>query len=142
MGRAAAEVVPRRGKGTRYVRFSHATEDYGVFSYADEARRRLSDAERDELDAIIAWFSDHLEEPMCFVPVRPAPRRGPAREPEPSAVCWFHASAVEHVARARRIAVLVRRARIHIVERRSDRVPGQICSEDGVQMTTASFWGD
>jgi hypothetical protein len=84
MGRARAERVPRRGRGTKYVRFAHADDD--------------------------------------------------------RAVCWFHASAREHIKRARRLSILVRRAGIPIVERWHDEIPGLICSEDATQLAVASFW--
>jgi hypothetical protein len=139
LGRTPRESVPTRGAGSRYVRFCHADEPYGVFSYLTDARRLLSDDERVELDALVRWFSDHLEEPACLVPARVS-RRASRGEAEPSAVCWFRADAGEHVVRARRLSVLVRRARISIIEKWSDRVPGQICSEDADQLAVASFW--
>jgi len=43
---------------------------------------------------------------------------------------------------ARRLSVLVRKARSPIVELRRDRISGQICSEDGEQLAVASFWED
>jgi hypothetical protein len=139
LGRARAERVPIRGAGTKYIRFSHRDEPYGVFSYLRDAKPRLSDSDREELKALREWFQTHLEEPDCFVPIRV--RRGrAAREGEPTAVCWFRSSATEHVNRARRMSVLVRRARIPIIELRRDRVPGQVCSEDGEQLAVASFW--
>jgi hypothetical protein len=141
LGRVRAERVPTRGTGARYIRFAHADEPFGVFSYLREARPRLSDPDRDELKMLREWFQAHLEEPDCFVPVRP--HRGRAsRVGEPTAVCWFRASATEHVSRARRMSVLVRRAKIRIVEFRRDRVPGQVCSEDGEQLAVASYWED
>jgi hypothetical protein len=141
LGRARAERVPVRGAGARYMRFAHKDEPFGVFSYLGDARPWLSETDRDELNALRKWFQAHLEEPDCFVPIRV--RRGSvAREGEPTAVCWFHASATEHVTRARRMSVLVRRAGIPIVELRRERIPGQVCSEDGEQLAVASYWED
>jgi hypothetical protein len=141
LGRVRVERVPTRGTGSRYVRFAHVDEPYGVFSYLKDAKPMLSEADRAELEELRAWFGAHLDEPDCFVPVRP--HRGKAsRVGEPTAVCWFRASATEHVNRARRMSVLVRRAGIPIVEFRRDRVPGQVCSEDGEQLAVASFWED
>jgi hypothetical protein len=120
LGRSSVERVPTRGAGARYIRFAHRDEPYGVFSYLGDAKPRLSDSDREELNALREWFQGHLEEPDCFVPIRV--RRGKAaREGEPTAVCWFHASAAEHVNRARRMSVLVRRVRIPIIEFRRDR---------------------
>jgi len=141
LGRARTERVPTRGAGSKYIRFAHRDEPYGVFSYLRDAKPRLSDSDREELKAHREWFQGHLEEPDCFVP--PRPRRGKAeRHGEPTAVCWFRSTAREHVDRARRMSVLVRRAGIPIVEFRRDRVPGQVCSEDGEQLAVASFWED
>jgi hypothetical protein len=139
--RARVERVPTRGAGSRYIRFAHRDEPYGVFSYLTDAKRWLSNSDREELKALREWFQAHLEEPDCFVPIR-VRRRKIARDGEPTAVCWFHASATEHVMRARRMSMLVRRARIPIVEFRRDRVPGQVCSEDGEQLAVASYWED
>jgi len=133
--------VPTRGAGSRCIRFAHRDEPYGVFSYLRDAKPRLSDSDREELKALREWFQAHLEEPDCFVPMRV--RRGKAaREGEATAVCWVPSTAKEHVNRARRMSVLVRRAGIPIVELRRERVPGQVCSEDGEPLAVASFWED
>jgi hypothetical protein len=139
LGRARIERVPTRGTGACYVRFAHADEPFGVFSYLGEARPALSDPDRAELKALRDWFAAHLDEPDCFVPGRPRCGRA-SHVGEPTAVCWFRATATEHVSRARRMTMLVRRAGIRIVEFRRDRIPGQVCSEDGEQVAVASFW--
>jgi hypothetical protein len=136
MGRTRSEAVPRRGKGAAFVRFAHESEPYGVFSYLDDAKPRLNEPDREEVGALVAWFSEHLDEPATMVPAR-AEGRGVS---EPSAVCWFRTSARDHVRRARRLALLVRRARIPIIEWRREVVPGEICSEDAHQIATAAFW--
>jgi hypothetical protein len=133
LGRSPAERVPTRGRGSRYVRFAHAADPYGVFSYAKDARPSLAALDCDELDHLLQWFADHLDEPESMVPVR-------AASDDDRAVCWFRASARRHVTHARRLSILVRRAGIPIVERRSDDVPGLICSEDAHQLAVASFW--
>lgn len=138
-GRAPSEALPLRGAGDLFVRFAHAVEPYGVFSYLNDAERRLAGAERAELDEAVAWFNAHLDAPARLVPVLRG-RRVPRGKREPSALCWFRATAHGHVARARRMAILVRRAGIPIVERWSFDVPGQICSEDTEQIAVASFW--
>jgi hypothetical protein len=140
LGRSPVEQVPQRGRGELFVRFEHAQEPYGVFCYTDEARVALPRADQDEMEQILVWFDDHLELPDSLVPVRPQPRRGRLVDGELSAVCWFRARAREHVEQARRLALLVRRARISIIERWTDRLPGQICSEDEAQLAIASFW--
>ena len=142
LGRTTHDRVPKRGAGHRYVRFAHRTDPYGLFSYLNDARPRLSEPDRAELEAIVGWFNENLDEPDCMVPVRVAARgRRAENDAEPSAVCWFKATARAHVARARRMAILVRRTGIPIVELRRDLVPGQICSGDAAQIAAASFWG-
>jgi hypothetical protein len=59
----------------RYVRFEHATEiirgiTYGPFTYVDEARDILVGSDRAELDDVMSWFNDNLEEPERMVPFR------------------------------------------------------------------------
>lgn len=49
LGRAELEKVPRRGAGARYVRFAHRTRPFGVCSFVDDARPRLSEPDRVEL---------------------------------------------------------------------------------------------
>ena len=141
LGRGRVERVPTRGTGGKYVRFAHVDEPFGVFSYLKDARPMLSEAERAELQELRRWFAAHLDEPDTFVPVRPQGRLA-SRHGEPTAVCWFRTSASGHVSRARRLSVLVRRARIPIVELRRDRISGQVCSEDGEQLAVASYWED
>jgi hypothetical protein len=141
LGRVPAEAIPKRGNGATYVRFAHDVEPYGVFSYVSDARRRLSERDRGELDDLLAWFRAHLDEPTRLVPVLRQRRTG-SSDPEPSALCWFRASAREHLERARRLTVLVRRAGLPIVERWSEDVPGQVCSEDVEQVAVASFWSE
>ena len=137
LGRERPLSVPRQGSGSRYVRFGHEHEPYGVFSYASDARSRLDDLERDELDGLLAWFRTHLAEPRSMVPTNEV---AACDEEGPRAVCWFRASAREHIDRARRLAALLRHARIPIVERWSDALPGRLCSEDGEQLATSPFW--
>jgi hypothetical protein len=138
LGRALNNGVPKRGTGTHFVRFAHLREPYGVFSYVDEARGWLREEKREELDEIVGWFRAHLDEPACLVPARR--RRKTEDEGNAEAICWFRAEAREHVRRARRLAALVRRAGVPIVERWCDVVPGEICSEDKDQLAVASFW--
>jgi hypothetical protein len=136
LGRERPPSVPRQGTGSRFVRFVHAREPYGVFSYIGDARRRLDERERDQLDALVQWFREHLDEPSSMVPVHEPAAAGDG----PRAVCWFRASARAHVDRARRLAVLLRAAHIPIVERWSDVVPGRLCAEDTNQLATSPFW--
>ncbi len=139
LGRTPGYPVPKRGRGRRFVRFAHAREPFGVFSYLDVVRARLGDEGRAELDQLVAWFDEHLREPDSMVPVW---RRvaGNASDEDEVAVCWFRASARQHIAQARRMAKLARQAEVPIIERWVDRLPGQICSDDAHQLAVASLW--
>jgi len=139
LGRTSGDAIPKRGTGSRYVRFAHARDPYGIFSYVSDARTRLSEPDREALDALVAWFRQSLDIPLCLIPAY-LPRRRGRDNLDGSAVCWFRASAREHVEHARALAILVLRAKIPIVERWSDRIPGRICSTDAKQIAVASFW--
>jgi hypothetical protein len=72
IGRRVPAPTPQRER-LRYVRFEHATETirgvtYGPFSYVDEARDLLIGGDRAELDDVMQWFNDNLEEPVRMVP--------------------------------------------------------------------------
>jgi hypothetical protein len=152
LGRSRRETVPRGpGSGTRFVRFAHGTDNCGVFSYVSDARRsfggdrsfgspqrRLQRArDLEEMEALLAWFGEHLESPARLVPVvYDSDDTGEGSR----GVCWFRAGAVEHVVRARRLALLLRRAGVDIVEWRRDEFPGQICWEDAAQVVFAPIW--
>jgi hypothetical protein len=137
LGRERPATVPRQGTGSRYVRFVHEHEPYGVFSHFDVARVRLGEPERTELDELLGWFRAHLDLPTSLVPVHEPTAEGGEG---PRAVCWFRASASEHILRARRVAILLREARIPIIERWSDELPGRICSADEAQLAISPFW--
>lgn len=129
----------------RYVRFEHATETirgvtYGPFSYVDEARDILVGGDRAELDDVVQWFRDNLEEPERMVPFRDVDeRRARRRKREAMAQCWFREDAGAHIARARELVVILRRAGFEFVERWSDRLPGKLCAADGVQIAVVPF---
>ncbi len=137
LGRERPASIPRQGTGSRFVRFVHEREPYGIFSYVSKARPRLGELERDQLEALVGWFREHLDEPSSMIPVHEPDAGG---DDGPRAVCWFRASARAHVARARRLAVLLRAARIPIVERWSDVLPGRLCAEDDKQLAISPFW--
>jgi hypothetical protein len=65
-----------------WVRFEHEQEPYGVFSYAANARATLPAERIEELNRMLAWFSDHLHAPDLLTIER----------------FWFRAESAAHVA--------------------------------------------
>lgn len=124
LGRPTVEPLPAR-QTVLWIRYEHESEPYGVFSYTDEARRRLDPHEVEEVAAILRWFDAWLVAP----------------ELDAGAIdrFWFRAEAVEHVSRARRLGELVGHAGIPIVERRTRRVPGKIRWQDPHQVCLLTF---
>ena len=129
----------------RYVRFEHATETirgvtYGPFSYVDEARDILVAGDLYELEELMRWFNDNLEEPARMVPFRDVgERRARRRKREAMAECWFREDAEGHIARARELVAILGRAGFEFVERWSERLPGKLCAEDGVQIAVVPY---
>ncbi len=136
--------APRRDE-LRYVRFEHATEifegvTFGPFSYVADARRRLTGDDLAELEAVVTWFSDNLEAPERMVPFRDVgPRRARRRKHDAMAQCWFREDAALHIAKARELVAILGRAGIDFAELWSDRLPGKVCAEDGIQIAVVRF---
>jgi hypothetical protein len=140
LGRRDVEPQPQRRADAKYIRFEHASERFGVFSYVRDARKEVGKEARAELDALIAWFNEHLNAPSRMVPFRPVGRRAHRyRWTETTAICWFREEASEHVIRARRVAAIVCSAGIPIVERSVRRIPGKLCSEDDFQIAVQAY---
>ena len=106
-----------------WVRFEHAHEPYGVFSYLRDAESSLPEGGREQLDSLRDWFYEHLGAPDAATLER----------------FWFRAEAVEHIERARTLANLVNSAGIPIVERRTKRVPGKVKWEDTHQAAVFTY---
>ena len=106
-GRDLKEPLPVRTT-TEWIRFEHAREPYGLFSYTTAMRERLRGSELAEFDALVDWFFTHLDAPAEATHER----------------FWFRAEALLHVEKARRLAALHVAAGIPIVEHRTRRVPG------------------
>lgn len=129
----------------RYIRFEHATEiihgiTFGPFSYVTDARGILVGKDLEELDDVMRWFNDNLEEPERMVPFRyVGERRARRRKREAVAQCWFREDAEAHIARARELVAILGRAGFVFVERWSDRLPGKLCAEDGIQIAVVPF---
>jgi hypothetical protein len=122
LGRRLSEPLPVRAT-TEWVRFEHEVEPYGVFSYLDETRARTDNHDRDEIDAIYAWFADHLGAPELMERAR----------------FWFKAEATEYVVRGRRLMELAVGAGIPIVERRTRRIPGKVRFQDDKQVAVHAY---
>lgn len=122
LGRTLPSPLPAR-RTRVWVRFEHDSEPYGVFSYVDDALAVLEDHECRELDALTDWFNAHLAIPRGMTTER----------------CWFGSEAAEYVARARKLARVVRSAGIPIVERRTRRVPGRVRWKDDHQFVVFTY---
>jgi hypothetical protein len=122
LGRQLKSPLPIRTT-VEWIRFEHEREPYGVFSYLQDAREVLGAELRDELNTLYGWFVDHLDAPNLLTIER----------------CWFRIEAAEYVARARRLAAILRAAGIPIVERRTARVPGKVTWEDHHQVAVRTY---
>jgi hypothetical protein len=122
LGRTLGAPLPVRTTD-EWVRFEHEREPYGVFSYLRDARKGLGAGLRAEVNALNDWFEEHLHAPDEATLER----------------FWFKAEAREYVERARRLAELVRRTGIPIVERRARRVPGKVRWEDEHQVAVRTY---
>lgn len=144
VGRRVPSPAPRRDE-LRYVRFEHATEifegvTFGPFSYVADARKRLTGDDLAELEAVVTWFSDNLEAPERMVPFRDVgPRRARRRKHDAMAQCWFREDAALHIAKARELVAILGRAGFDFAELWSDRLPGKVCAEDGIQIAVVRF---
>jgi hypothetical protein len=144
VGRRVPAPTPQREE-LRYVRFEHATEiirgvAFGPFSYVGDARKLLVGSDLAELNDVMRWFSDNLEEPERMVPFRDVgERRARRRKREAMAQCWFREDAEAHIARARELVAILGRAGFAFVERWSERLPGKLCAEDGVQIAVVPY---
>jgi hypothetical protein len=122
LGRKLKSPLPVRTT-VEWVRFEHAREPYGVFSYLRDAATLLSAEARAELKTIGDWFNEHLGAPDEATLER----------------FWFRSEAADHVEKARRLSELVRAAGFPIVERRTHRVPGKVKWEDPKQVAVFTY---
>jgi hypothetical protein len=89
----------------------------------NRAAKNLDEEAREEIRELNRWFCDHLHAPDLDGIER----------------FWFRAEASEFVNHACRLAGLLRRAGIPIVERRSRRVPGKVRWEDSHQVAVLTY---
>lgn len=101
------------------------------------AAYRLSDSsnitewDREILAELMHWFDDNLPRPACFDGARTA------GEYE-RAICWFQPTAVEHIRRARELAILLELngEQIRLIRTRQ---PGRVYYEDKAQVVARPY---
>lgn len=127
------------------MRFEHVTEairgiTFGPFSYISGARELLVGSDLAELNQLVQWFEDNLDEPDRMVPFREVgKRRARRRRHERVAQCWFREDADAHIARARELVAVLGRAGFDFVERWSEGVPGKLCAADDLQIAVVPY---
>jgi hypothetical protein len=122
LGRQLGAPLPVRTTA-QWIRFEHAHEPYGIFSYLSDARANLDAALLRELEVLLVWFTDQLQAPNLLTVER----------------FWFRCEASAHVTRAQRLAAILREAGIPIVERRTRRIPGRVRWEDHNQVAVLTY---
>jgi hypothetical protein len=118
-----------------YVRFvvSHKDEDshveQGIFQAASRALewRQITGADADELREVREWFSQNLEKPSTF-----------GRGKLSLGICWFKASADEHISRIYTMVRILERNGISIKKIKTDK-PGYVIYEDDWQLVAEPF---
>jgi hypothetical protein len=118
--------APKALRTTRcWLRFEHQDEPYGVFSYRREARQRLSEGERAEMDDLMVWICERLD--------------APEEDWLDQERFWFRAEASDVISKVRRLVELVCEAGFPIIERRSNRVPGKVRWQDRDQVAVLTY---
>jgi len=103
----------------------------GLFCAASELRWNdgLPDYEIEALTELRDWFNAHLQSPFDYLPLIPRYER---------AVCWFKATAREHLARAWELIMILERNDVLIWTVRSPRT-GYVYYEDEAQVFAEPF---
>lgn len=122
LGRTLKTPLPVRAT-MEWVRFEHEREPYGVFWYVPQALPGLPQEKRKKAESLWRWFADNLGSPGKTALER----------------FWFRSEAVEHIEKARLLAMLVSATGIPIVERRIRRVPGKVRWEDTHQAAVLTY---
>jgi hypothetical protein len=118
-----------------YIRFVIGLKDedshveQGIFQAAAQALgwRDIRGVEAEELNRLQAWFSENLEKPASF-----------GRDKLRLGICWFKASATEHISRIREMANILERHGIYVKKIRTDR-PGYVIYEDELQVVAEPY---
>jgi hypothetical protein len=112
--------------------------ELGVFHAMGDLRQRgvLSEYEEHQHDLIREWFNQHLEKPTRFTASKP-----PFYRKRSKAISWFKDSAVEHIARARSLVVILEHHGVSVQMLKTDRV-GYVVYEDEYQIVAEPFAGE
>lgn len=117
-----------KGEYIRFVIVHKGKEEInleqGIFHAATLALewRTVTGSGADELNELHRWFSNNLEKPSSVG--RDALRRG---------ICWFKASATEHISRILAMAQILDRNGIHVKKIKTNK-PGYVIFEDEWQL--------
>jgi hypothetical protein len=87
----------------------------------------LADHEEDCFERLRRWFNRHLRVPDRFS----RPRR-------PHAICWFKATAAEHIGRVRELAAMLEHHGVRTEMLQTNR-PGYVVYEDDHQVAAVPF---
>ena len=98
------------------------------------AHGQVAEWDEQRLSELEDWFNAHLEKPE-----RVARSRRP--NGHHAAISWFKSTAVEHIARARKLAALLEQYRVPTLMLTTDR-PGYVVYEDEFQIAAEPFRGD
>jgi hypothetical protein len=125
------DVLERR----EYVRFVIGRKDedscveQGIFQVAAQALewQTITGPEAEELTQLRGWFNQNLEKPTSF-----------GRDKLRLGICWFKASATEHISRIWKMVEILERNGIYVKKIRTDR-PGYVIYEDEWQLVAEPF---
>jgi hypothetical protein len=124
-----------------YLRFvvaeiNRASErELGVFQAVYNLRDdgKLYSYEESHLDELRQWFDIHLKEPTRFTTASPSLCRKKNR-----AICWFKASAKEHITRIHEMVAILENHGITVQMIKTERV-GYVVYEDEHQVVAEPF---
>ncbi len=108
----------------------------GVFTVAYDLRDsgQLQAHEQKDLEALLAWFANNLEEPTRFNKTR---SKGWYRRAT-KGVSWFKPTAIEHISKMRELAAFLEQYGHHVrtIKQQS---PGYVVYEDEHQVVAEPF---
>ena len=118
-----------------YIRFVVGRKDedshveLGIFQAAAQALewQQIVGSDAEELNAVRAWFNEHLEKPTSF-----------GRDTLRLGICWFKTGATEHISRIWEMVNVLERHGVCVKKIRTDR-PGYVIYEDDWQLVAEPF---
>ncbi len=125
-----------------YLRFvltrTHPNSGFrdGVFGAAYELREgdELAGSQRQELESLLRWFDDNLQEPTRFNRTNSKGRYRRATR----GLSWFKSSAVKHIQKLRDLISILEDHGFHVTKVKA-RNPGYIVYEDNHQIVAEPF---